>query len=134
MRKLYVAPFLILAICILYSTSDAENWKKFFTNQADIDFFYDEDSICYPDKNTVQVWYKSAPTEAMENKPWTEWLELREVDCTRRRYKVLQGRVFYPNKPMTTLQESSWGYLEPGNLFDAFYKTVCSLRKPSTRR
>lgn len=134
MRTFWLGSFVIVAVCLLCSKSDAENWKKFFTNQANYEFFYDQDSVVYPDKNTVQVWYKSAPNEAAENKAWAQWLELREVDCTRRRYKLLQGRVFYTDKPMKTLEESSWIYLEPGDLYDAFYKSVCSQTKRSFSR
>jgi hypothetical protein len=118
----------------LSSVCIAQNWQQFFVNQAGYAFFFDKDSIAFPGKNTVQVWYKSTPTDDAETKVWVEWLELREVDCTRRRYKTLQGRVIYEGKPMETLRESSWTYLEPGQLEDTFYRTVCTQRKKGAKR
>jgi hypothetical protein len=129
MRPLGMTLLIIVLACILCSTSNAENWKKYFTNRAHIEFFYDQDSIVFPNKDIVLVWAKSAPLETADFKPWMEWLELREIDCTRRRYKTLQGRVLYKDKPMEQLKESSWVYLEPGELYDAFYRTVCQQRK-----
>jgi hypothetical protein len=124
MKSLYAASGIILLL-VLASNAHAENWKKFFTNAAGYDFFYDKDSIIHPTKSTVQVWYKVEPTDEVENKAFLQWLELREVDCTRRRYKTLQGRASFKGKPMEILTESTWTYLEPGALYDAFYKTVC---------
>ncbi len=117
----------------LYSTSYAEDWKQFFANKAGYTFSFDKDSLAYPDKYRVQVWFRSVPDEA-EIKVWLEWLELREVDCNRRRYKTLQGRVLYEDKPMEVLKESNWVYLEPNQLEDSFYKAVCSQRKQRNSR
>ena len=97
-------------------------------------FFIDKDSISFPDKNTVQIWYKAIPTDEAEFKGFTEWLELREVDCTRRRYKTLQGHIWYPEKPEEQLHESGWEYLQPGQLYDAFYHTACSQRKQKSSK
>ena len=85
--------------------------EQFFLNQAGMAFFIDKDSISFPDKNTVQIWYKAIPTDKAEFKRFTEWLELREVDCIRRRYKTLQGHIWYPEKPEEQLHESGWEYL-----------------------
>ena len=125
MKPFSMLSFLLIAVLVFYSTSEAESWEKFFTNRAGYDFFYDKDSIVYPTKGTVQVWYKSVPTEDADVKAWVEWVELREVDCTRRRYRTLAGRVIYQNKPTEKLQESSWIYSEPGDLEDTFYRTIC---------
>ena len=129
MKNFAILCFLLIAVCGFHSICEAENWRKFFTNRAGYDFFYDKDSIVYPNKNTVQVWYKSVPTEVADVKAWEEWVELREVDCTRRRYKRLAGRVIYQDKPEEKLQESTWIYSEPGDLEDTFYKTVCKEKK-----
>jgi len=72
MRILFFSSFMIVTVCIFCSTSEAENWKKFFTNQAGYEFFYDQDSIVYPNKNNVLVWHKSAPSLAAETKAWIE--------------------------------------------------------------
>ena len=89
------------------------------------DFYYDKDSIANPDKDTLLIWYKSIPQKEAENKVWIEYLELREVDCSRRKYKRLQGSVTFENKAMEQLGESSWIYLEPNDLDSAFYDTAC---------
>ncbi len=86
---------LLLVVFGLCSTCVAENWQQFFVNQTGYAFFFDKDSIAYPDKNTVQVWYKSGfPTDVAEIKVLIEWLELREVDCTRRRSKPFKAECF----------------------------------------
>ncbi|MFA4916797.1 MAG: hypothetical protein WC560_09020 [Syntrophales bacterium] len=125
MKTFLILCFTLLLVSGLYSICEAESWNKFFTNMVGYEFFYDKDSIVYPDKNTVQVWYKSVPTEKCESKVWEEYIELREVDCTRRRYKRLAGRITFRDEPMKTLEESTWIYSEPGDLDDAFYITVC---------
>ncbi len=111
------------------SICEAESWKKYFSNVAGYDFFYEEDTIVRTNKNEVLVWYKSCPSnKELWDRAWDEWFELREVDCTKRRYRVLQGRILYKGK-METLAESTWTYLEPGALYESFYNAVCgSLR------
>lgn len=126
MKNLMILCFLLIAILGFHSICEAENWIKFCTNRAGYDFYYEKDSIVYQNNNIVQVWYKAVPTDWAEVKAWAEWLELREVDCVRRRYKTLAGRVTYHNKPTQILQESSWIYSEPGDQIEGiFYKTIC---------
>jgi hypothetical protein len=125
MRYLLVFLKAVIIIFSLCSFGYAENWTKFFSNAAGYDFYYNKDTIAYPNKDTILIWYRNVPQKETENKVWVEWIELREVDCSRRRYKRLQGRVTYEKKPMEDLNESSWIYLEPYDLDIAFYNTAC---------
>jgi len=122
--------FFMLVIFGLCPTSHAEDWQFFF-NSNGIKYFYDKDSIAYPDKNTVQVWCKELATDEAyaQGVKLKQLQELKEVDCTRRRYKVLVGRVSYIDRPVEELVETSWFYSEPGALNDAFYRAVCPQRK-----
>jgi hypothetical protein len=104
----------------------AEKWTKFFSSTAKFDFFYSTETITYPaDKTQILIWYKSIPQENAEIKAYIEWVELREVECSRRRFKRLQGRAIYENKPMEKLGETDWVYLEQNDLDIAFYNVAC---------
>jgi hypothetical protein len=120
-----ILSILTIVLCQGLATSGfAENWTKFFTNVSGYEFFINEETIAYPKKNTVLIWYKSGfPIEVKENGyEWIhEWMELREVDCSRRRYKRLQGTKNVTEK----LGETDWVYLEPNDLDIAFYNVTC---------
>lgn len=115
----------MLIVLLFSSVSEAANWSVFFKNAAQYDFYYDKDSITKTKENTILVWQKIVPQKDAETKAWIEALDLREVDCTRRRYKTLQGKTIYENKPMKIKKESSWIYFEPDDLDTAFYMLVC---------
>ena len=128
MKTFYLLKFCIMLLIPMVSICEAENWYKYFSNNAGYDFFIEKDSIVRLDKNIVQVWYKSCPSQG-KNGAWNEWLELRLLDCKRKRYKVLQGAVYSKEKIEKLTEESTWTYSEPGALYDNFLKAVCESLK-----
>jgi len=106
------------------SVCKAENWEKYFSNRAGYDYLIEKDTLVYLNKNLIQVWYKSCPSQGKDG-AWDEWLELRLVDCKRKRYKVLQGTIYTKGKVEKLKEESTWAYLEPGALYESFFKIVC---------
>ena len=78
----------IIVLLAWGSVCEAENWEKYFSNPAGYDFFIEKDTIVRLKESEVQVWFKSCPSKGHSG-AWDLWLELRLVDCTRRRYKVL---------------------------------------------
>lgn len=125
MKNLKISVISIIILFLLSSISAASDWVLFFKSAAKYDFFYDKDSLKKTNENTVLVWQKIVPQKEAEIKAWVEATELREVDCNRRKYKILAGKTLYENKPMKIKKESEWIYLEPDDLDSAFYKKIC---------
>ncbi len=90
-----------------------------------MNWYYDKNTIKKTDENTMLVWIKNTFQDDAEFKAWIEATELREVDCNRRRYKILSGKRIYENEPMEIKNESAWIYFEPDDLDSAFTKIVC---------
>lgn len=101
-------------------------WIQYFENQAGIRFYIDNGSILRSPKETILVWEKAESTDTASVKMKVE--QLREVDCSRRRYKILQ-RTVYDNLRRTFGPDKNWKYFEPNDLDEARYEAMCEKSK-----
>ena len=116
--------FLILLIILLTFPAYAADWKLYFENQMGIKFFIDIDSIHQTPEGTTLVWRRISPSDKADVKRTLEILY--EIDCSRRRFKTLQGTVYdYNTNEIKPLEKSGWEYFEPDDLSTALYKVVC---------
>jgi hypothetical protein len=122
---------LLIAICVLLIPASvfAENWTKFFTSNENIDFFYNKETISYTDKDTVLIWYRTVPQKNAKFKLWKDWIELREVDCSLKRYKRLQGKRNMTEK----LEKTDWISFGTSDLYIAFYNVACSEKNKTNK-
>ncbi|MDN3512420.1 MAG: hypothetical protein NG784_14120 [Candidatus Jettenia sp.] len=99
--KPFVKPviFLSLLFSIIVSFSrisgaEDEKWKYYATSKDNTKHYYDVKSITYTSDNLVRVWDKTIVSEN-SNSLTREMRMLREIDCSKRRYRSLEMRVEY---------------------------------------
>ena len=69
-------------------------WTKYWTDDDDIKYFYDEGAIIQSSKSTIQMWIRREfPSGAAQK----EIVTLDEIDCSQARYRIRELRVTYPN-------------------------------------
>jgi len=92
--KLYLisAVFIsIIAVLILFNFSEnsfAEKWILFYNSQDEEKYYFDQESIEKPDKNTVRVWHKKVMV-VKDKEEDVEKVHV-EIDCKKNTYKILR--------------------------------------------
>jgi len=117
----------MVMIAVMASNTYAANWVLFFSSAAELNYYYDTDSIVKTNQGTTLVWTKSIPQKNAKFKPWRENISLSEVDCNRRIYKMLARRI--TNNDYTMKNEVGcwdWVYYEPYDLDYAYLKITCN--------
>ncbi len=129
MSKMKWRRFIVWGITgLLLSMSDAHSadWSLYFENELGNKFFIDVASTQPTPDGTVRVWMKVVPAENASTKVTIE--EMREVDCSRRRYKRLQGWIYGPT--LRSLEPTEgWYDFGPDDLNRALFDTVCGKGK-----
>jgi hypothetical protein len=120
MKKFFLTLFFLLLALPTY----AADWKLYFENQMGNKFFIDIDSIHQTPEGTKIVWEMISSSEKAEVKRTLE--KLYEIDCSRRKYKTLQGTLYDHNtNEIKPLEKGGWEYFEPSELSTALFKVVC---------
>ena len=140
--------WLILSILIiLFPLSiNAVSWELYFEDKDGLKYLIDKDSIQKTPENTWLVWRKiifprtnkkketdkeksDTVKSALDflrqlerNREKSEYLN--EIDCSRRRFKVLQGKIYYEND-IDSISKSDWNYFEPNDLDESLYGKIC---------
>ena len=84
--------FSIIFIIFFSVSTYGATWELYFANQLGNKFYIDTESIHRTPEGTILVWCKITPADNAKTKVTLEIL--REVDCSHRRYKTLQGTVY----------------------------------------
>lgn len=143
---------IILSILIVLFPGliNAVSWELYFKDKDGLKYFIDKDSVHKTPEGTFLVWRKIIFPKTNKRKKETDkeksdkvisasdflrQLErnrqksedLYEIDCSRRRFKILQGKIYYENETDRT-SESDWNYFEPNDLDESLYKQICELK------
>jgi hypothetical protein len=102
------------------------DWSLFFMSRAEVWFYIDKESMQKTPEGTILVWEKLESTDAAPAKIRIE--QLNEVDCFRRRYKILKGTA-YGEKMETFGPDKDWTYFEPNDLDHERYNVMCDKGK-----
>jgi hypothetical protein len=125
---------LILSAAILLVLSEnaiPANWVFSSFNILGNRCYFDADSIKKTPEGTILVWRRTVVgDQSIPEEKQTSVKELREVDCSRMKYRNLQWisqnmkTNINPNK-----MSKDWFYFEPDGEDPAFYKGVCGTGK-----
>ena len=138
---------ILFILIILFPLSiNAASWELYFEDKDGLKYLIDKDSIQKTPENTWLVWRKiifpktnkkketdNAKSDTVKgaldflrqlerNRQISEYLN--EIDCSRKRFKVLQGKTYYEND-IDSISTSDWNYFEPNDLDESLYKKIC---------
>ncbi len=111
----------VVAIILFSVSANAARWELYFENKLGNKFYIDAGSIQRTPEGTILVWLKITPADTAEKKVTIEILH--EVDCSRRKYRVLQGTVY--SDGIKPYEKTDWEYFAPDDLSDALFEAVC---------
>jgi hypothetical protein len=109
------------------------DWRYFFTNFGNVNFFFDRAGVVHLSNGNVRAWEKEewpAPDPKMGGETGLLWLI--ELDCKQRKYifrdiRPIKGTVqslgFVAS--MIPLYGGHWEFLGPNDLDDARYSQWC---------
>jgi hypothetical protein len=126
-KKMKYGLFIPLVIALLIQSMNdvrSAEWSLYFQDDSlplKQQYYIDNGSIRSTPEGTILVWRKSVSTIKNIPKIWIE--ELREVDCSRYRFKVLQGTVWRPS--YRVIEPDDWYFYTPDDMSLAFFETVC---------
>ena len=124
MRGLKYATLCLAVLGLTATLSYSADWSFFYQNDTlplKERYYIDKRSIHTTPEGTILVWRKSVSISNTIPRIWIE--ELREVDCSRHRFKVLQGTVWRPS--YRTIEPDDWYYFTSDDMSLAFFETVC---------
>ncbi|MCF6155591.1 MAG: hypothetical protein E3K36_10130 [Candidatus Brocadia sp.] len=101
-------------------------WKYYATGEDRTKHYYDPESVVYISGNIVRVWEKTTTSEASTS--LTKELEtLREIDCSRRRYRVLEMRVEFRDgsEKEQSFSGPKWMDITRNTWLDTLYEILC---------
>lgn len=111
-----------LAIILFSVSAHSASWVLYFENRLGIKFYLDADSRHRTPEETILVWRKIAPSDKVVRKVTME--TLYEVDCSRRRFKTLQGTIYGGEKGIEPIEKTDWEYFEPSDLSNTLFSAV----------
>ena len=126
--KYYAVLFILLSI--IFSSYDINakevKWKYYATGEDSTRHYYDPESAVPISGNVVRVWEKTTTSEASTSLT-KELKTFREIDCSRRRYRILEMRVefrdgsgkeqSFPNPKWVDITRNTW--------MDTLYEILC---------
>lgn len=112
--------FLIVVMSCSVS-AHAARWELYFENRIGNRFYIDAESVHQTPEGTILLWRKITPADDAEKKVTIE--DLYEVDCSRRRFRRLQGTV-YANG-IQPMEKRDWEYFTPDDLSNALFRAIC---------
>ena len=125
----------ILGLFLVLTKSEGADWKLFYKS-ADTPYYYDADSITYAAKDIIRVWFKSIGGEVaigdpqkgnMKFKKTKETMELIEINCAQRMYRLLLSEISYEDgkSDITDNPNGEWFHIPPESFYEYHYKAVC---------
>jgi hypothetical protein len=122
-RSTWIA-FLLIVFGLTATVAFSAEWFLYAENVPGYRFYIDKESIQRTPEGTILVWRKTeSPDNAVVE---IHGEELREIDCSRRRFKILQGTIWGGKEGMKPVTPSkSWEYFGPNDLESALYGIVC---------
>jgi len=108
-------------------------WYSFFRNM-DLDFYYlkslhgEGSERTYTKEGTTLISYKVSQAKWSRNKkPWIKITGCYEVDCNRKRYRILYKTIYYSETRGEIIQSAgdSWNDSKPDDYTKALYKISC---------
>lgn len=92
-------------------------WKYYATGEDRTKHYYDPESVVHISGNIVQVWEKTTTSDASTSLT-KELKTFREMDCSRRRYRILEMRATFrdgsekeqsfPNPRWMDITQNTW--------------------------
>jgi hypothetical protein len=126
MKKIYIA--LVLSVfCQMPATASAAEWSLYWSKGEGIDRYIDSASVHQTTKGTILVWDRMEILTPSGERGTS--VSLREVDCSRRRYKVLQWRVRTDTSNTDLDQIKGWIYYQATDPDQAHYNAICGKKK-----
>ncbi|TVM00828.1 MAG: hypothetical protein CV087_12525 [Candidatus Brocadia sp. WS118] len=125
----YFAIFFLLPGIIFFSyDSNAKEakWKYYATGEDRTKHYYDPESVVYVSGNIVRVWEKTTTSEASTSLT-KELKTFREIDCSRRRYRILEMRVEFRDGSgkEQSFSNPKWGDITRNTWMDTLYEILC---------
>jgi hypothetical protein len=136
---------------LLASHIQGAEWVPYVTGGG-ADWYYDEETIHYQDKNIVRVWIKYIRQDEEGAKRYIEWRKnsvqsvdgfdkwqhskrLDEINCSTRQDRTLsiteygeEQKIIYERN----FDGAKWEHITPENASEALYKIVCDMAKKQT--
>jgi len=124
-------PLFAIFFCSFNINATEEKWKYYVTGEDHTRHYYNSESVVYTSGNIVRVWEKTTTSEASASLT-KELKTFREMDCSKRGYRVLEMRAKYidgtekeqcfPNPKWMDIPQNMW--------IHTLYEIVCK-KKPS---
>jgi Surface-adhesin protein E len=111
----------IVAFILFSVSANAARWELYFANKLGDRFYIDAASIQRTPEGTILVWRKITPADDAKKKVTIEILH--EIDCSRRKYRVLQGTIY--SDSIKSYEKTDWEYFTPDDLSKALFAAVC---------
>lgn len=119
---------LFLSITLSFSGIGAqdEQWKYYATAEDYTKHYYDVKSITHTADNSVRVWEKTIVSKTSSSLT-KEIKMLREIDCSKRRYRSLEMRVEYidGSESEKVYSNPEWISIMSNTWIDRLYEIVC---------
>lgn len=126
MKKIYLA----LVLSVFYQMpviASAAEWFLYWSKGEGIDLYIDSSSVHRTLKGTILVWDRMEILTPSGERGTS--VSLREVDCYRRQYKVLQWRVKTDTAKTDLDQIGRWIYYQATDPDQAHYNAICGKKK-----
>jgi hypothetical protein len=126
--KYFVLSSLLLSTIFFSFSINAKEWKwKYYATGEDrTKHYYDSESIAYISSNIVRVWEKTTTSEASTSLT-KELKTLREIDCSQRRYRILEMHVEFrdESEKEQSFSNPKWMDIPQNTWLDTLYEILC---------
>lgn len=120
---------LLLGIIFFPLNIDAKEgkWKYYATGDDRAKHYYDPESVVNTSGNIVRVWEKTTTSEASTSLT-KELKTLREMDCSKRRYRILEMRVEFRDgsEKEQSFSNPRWMDIPQNTWLDTLYEILCT--------
>lgn len=126
--KYFALSSLLLGIFFFSLTVSAKEvkWKYYATGEDRTKHYYDPESVVHISGNIVRVWERTVTSEASTS--LTKALKtFREMDCSRRRYRVLEMHVEFKDgsEKEQSFSNPRWMDITQNTWLDTLYEIFC---------
>lgn len=101
-------------------------WKYYATGEDRTKHYYDPESVVHISGNIVRVWERTVTSEASTSLT-KELKTFREMDCSRRRYRVLEMHVEFKDgsEKEQSFSNPRWMDITQNTWLDTLYEIFC---------
>ncbi|GAN35130.1 MAG: hypothetical protein DYG83_05305 [Candidatus Brocadia sp. AMX2] len=126
--KYFALSSLLLGIFFFSLTVSAKEvkWKYYATGEDRTKHYYDPESVVHISGNIVRVWERTVTSEASTSLT-KELKTFREMDCSRRRYRVLEMHVEFKDgsEKEQSFSNPRWMDITQNTWLDTLYEIFC---------